>query len=267
MHITTEEAWKDFRSACAFALHELFLVFLFLCPCSIASVSFFAFSHHIACLSQEEFLSRCLPAWVASGVLCDLFCVCRHCLCLVHGWKVEVGSSQFTLSYAVQLATFYTAHWGITFPSAEPPINGTALCSAPCTCGGRFLCHLHPVWIVLHERGSKEGKTHFYKFWRYFYPSVVLGAWLREVEAWWAPWPCTSGARPASLSAWPSWSNSCTFQDFLWRVVCSLLGALIWVLRCMWTSGAREWKAKFEPWKTGVAQFSEIYKEVSTFLI
>lgn len=131
--------------------------------------AFFAFSHHITCLSQEESLSHCLPAWVASGVLCVLFRVCRHPLCLVHGWKVEAGSSQFAQSYAVHLATFYTAHWGTTFPSTEPPSHRAALWPASCMCGGRFLCHLHPAWIlVLHERGSKEGKVHFYKFWGFF---------------------------------------------------------------------------------------------------
>lgn len=47
-------------------------------------------------------------------------------------------------------------------------------------------------------------------------PVLVPGrAWLRDVEAWSAPWPCTPGAGPASLSAWPPGSNSCTFQGFL----------------------------------------------------
>lgn len=106
------------------------------------------------------------------------FCVCRHHLCLVHGWEVRAGSSLFTPSYAVLLATFYTAHWGITFPSTEPPSHGPALWPASCMCGDRFLCHLQPVWIlVLHGRGSKEGKTRFYKFLGFF----TLVWWWRGI--------------------------------------------------------------------------------------
>lgn len=166
---STHHCWRGLEGfqicACAFALNEWFLVFLFLCPCSIAAVSSFAFSHHTACLSQVESLSHCLPAWVASGVLCVLFCVCST----ISAWSMAGKWKQLFPVYTELCSSFYIAHWGITFPSTEPPSHGAALWFSSRMCGDRFLCHLHPVWIlVLHRRGSKEGKTHFYKFLGFF---------------------------------------------------------------------------------------------------
>lgn len=133
-------------------------------------VFFFAFSHHIACLSQEESLSHCLPAWLASGVLCVLFCVCRHHLCLVHGWEVEGGSSQLTLSYAVQLATFYMAHWGITFPSTEPPSHRAALWPASYMRGDRFLSFASCLNSCASWKGKQRGQNTLLQILGFFLP-------------------------------------------------------------------------------------------------
>lgn len=172
--------------------------------------------------------------------LCSVLCL-QHHLCLVHGWEVEAGSS--LLHWPMQFILYSSLRYNFPFNRAPFPWGCSLIfllyvwwqifvSFAPClgSC----------AWQKGKQRGQNTLLQFFFLFIFFFNSSVVVErnllqvpdiiwgtgpnekpvlvpgrAWLRDVEAWWAPWPCTPGAGPASLSAWPPGSNSCTFQGFL----------------------------------------------------